>query len=55
MCSFIFLSDDLQISMSVQVVPTTVHIVVITVLAHSPAHVILATDSPAIEEVAMVR
>ena len=54
MCCFIFLSDDLQISMSVVVVLTTVHIIVITMLAHSPAHVILATDSPAMEEVAMV-
>ena len=40
--------------MNAQLVPTTVHSVVITVSAHSPAHVIMDTDSPAMEEVAMV-
>ena len=44
----------MQISMNAQVVPTTVHSIVITLSAHSPAHVVMATDSPAIEELAMV-
>ena len=44
----------LQTSMNAQLVPTTVHSVVITMLAHSPAHVIMDTDSPAMEEVVMV-